>query len=90
LRPSWPTKSFNADFLITYLVHPGTAVYVGYNSDLQNLDRRLIPTATGCSPLATTSSTTATSFSSRSHIFSGRKAHRMDRNSVSRVMKEFT
>ena len=32
------SKEFNADFLITYLVHPGTAVYVGYNSDLQNLD----------------------------------------------------
>jgi hypothetical protein len=34
-----PTKSFNADFLITYLIHPGTAIYVGYNSDLANLDR---------------------------------------------------
>jgi hypothetical protein len=32
------SREFNADFLITYLVHPGTAVYVGYNSDLQNLD----------------------------------------------------
>jgi hypothetical protein len=42
-----PTKNFNADFLITYLVHPGTAVYVGYNSNLQNLDRQLIPTPTG-------------------------------------------
>ena len=42
-----PTKGFNADFLITYLVHPGTAVYVGYNSDLSNLDRRLRPTPTG-------------------------------------------
>ncbi|HEY1676656.1 MAG TPA: DUF5916 domain-containing protein [Candidatus Sulfotelmatobacter sp.] len=31
-------KEFNADFLVTYLVHPGTAVYVGYNSDLQNLN----------------------------------------------------
>ena len=31
-------KEFNADFLITYLVHPGTAIYVGYNSDLENLD----------------------------------------------------
>jgi len=31
------TKQFNADFLITYLVHPSTAIYVGYNSDLQNL-----------------------------------------------------
>ena len=30
------TKQFNADFLITYLVHPGTAIYVGYNSDLLN------------------------------------------------------
>ncbi len=42
-----PTKNINADFLITYLVHPGTAIYVGYNSNLQNLDRRLIPTVTG-------------------------------------------
>ena len=36
-----PQKAFNADFLFTYLVHPGTAVYVGYNSDLQNYDRTL-------------------------------------------------
>ena len=35
------SKQFNADFLITYLVHPGTAIYLGYNSDLQNLDRNL-------------------------------------------------
>ncbi len=28
-------------------MHPGTAIYVGYNSNLQNLDRRLIPTPTG-------------------------------------------
>jgi hypothetical protein len=42
-----PTKNFNADFLITYLVHPGTAIYLGYNSNLQNLDRRLFPTPTG-------------------------------------------
>ena len=42
-----PTKNFNADFLITYLVHPGTAIYFGYNSNLQNLDRRLFPTPTG-------------------------------------------
>jgi len=32
-----PAKSFNADVLLTYLVHPGTAIYVGYNSNLQNL-----------------------------------------------------
>ena len=36
-----PTKNFNADFLITYLIHPGTAIYVGYNSDLGNLNRNL-------------------------------------------------
>jgi hypothetical protein len=42
-----PTKNFNADFLITYLIHPGTAIYVGYNSDMSNIDRRLIPTPTG-------------------------------------------
>src|SRR5271165_6933708 len=32
-----PAKQFNADVLLTYYVHPGTAIYVGYNSDLQNL-----------------------------------------------------
>ena len=35
------TKSFNTDFLITYLIHPGTAIYVGYNSDVANFDRNL-------------------------------------------------
>ena len=35
------TKQFNGDFLITYLVHPGTAIYVGYNSDFQNIDPQL-------------------------------------------------
>lgn len=30
-------KSFNADVLFTYLVHPGTAIYVGYNTDLANI-----------------------------------------------------
>ena len=32
-----PAKNFNADVLLTYFVHPGTAIYVGYNSNLQNL-----------------------------------------------------
>ena len=31
------TKNFNADFLLTYLVHPSTAIYVGYNSNLENV-----------------------------------------------------
>lgn len=34
-------KGFNADFLVTYLLNPGTAVYVGYNSNLTNLDPNL-------------------------------------------------
>ena len=34
-------KSFNADVLFTYMVHPGTAIYVGYNTDLANIDRSL-------------------------------------------------
>ena len=32
------SRQFNADFLVTYLIHPGTAIYVGYNTDLQNLE----------------------------------------------------
>jgi hypothetical protein len=50
------TKQFNGDVLFTYLVHPGTAIYVGYNSDLQNLDPSLerlcgtIPCAAGQTP----------------------------------------
>ena len=35
------TKNFNTDVLITYLLHPGTAVYVGYNTNQQNLDPTL-------------------------------------------------
>jgi hypothetical protein len=31
------SKNFNADVLLTYLVHPSTAVYVGYNSNLANV-----------------------------------------------------
>jgi hypothetical protein len=35
------TKSFNADFLLTYLLHPGTALYIGYNGNAQNLSSDL-------------------------------------------------
>ena len=34
-------KNFNTDVLITYLLHPGTAIYVGYNTNQQNLDHSL-------------------------------------------------
>jgi hypothetical protein len=35
------TKGVGTEALLTWLPHPGTAVYVGYNNDLQNLDRSL-------------------------------------------------
>jgi Domain of unknown function (DUF5916) len=41
------TKDFSSDFLLTYLVHPGTAVYVGYNNNLENLIPSLCLPATG-------------------------------------------
>jgi len=46
-----PRKNFNADMLITYLVNPWTALYVGYNSNLQNIDPALTITPSG--PLRT-------------------------------------
>ncbi|MGC2697258.1 MAG: DUF5916 domain-containing protein [Candidatus Angelobacter sp.] len=46
------TKGFNGDVLFTYLLNPGTAIYVGYNSDLQNIDPLLQRTCGGfaCAP----------------------------------------
>ena len=35
------TKQIGTEALFTWLPHPGTAIYVGYNNDLQNLDRSL-------------------------------------------------
>ncbi len=35
------TKGVGTEALFTWLPHPGTAVYVGYNNDMQNLDRSL-------------------------------------------------
>lgn len=39
------SKNLNADFLVTYRVNPWTALFVGYNGNIQNID--LLPTATG-------------------------------------------
>jgi len=36
------SKNFNYDFLFTYFVHPGTALYIGYNSNLSTLNPNLI------------------------------------------------
>jgi Domain of unknown function (DUF5916) len=47
------TKNMNFDVLFTYLLHPGTAVYVGYNSNLENIDPGLcirIAGALQCDP----------------------------------------
>ena len=46
------SKQFNGDVLFTYLLHPGTAIYVGYNSDLQNLDPSLARVCGGLSCMA--------------------------------------
>ena len=47
------TKNMNFDLLFTYLLHPGTAVYVGYNSNLENVDPALcvrLPGSEQCDP----------------------------------------
>jgi hypothetical protein len=38
-------RSLNGDFLIAYLVHPGTAIYLGYNSNLSKPGPRIGPTS---------------------------------------------
>lgn len=50
-----PTKEIGAQALLTWLPHPGTAIYLGYNNDLQNIDRKLCnrlpaPNANQCDP----------------------------------------
>jgi hypothetical protein len=35
------TKQVGTEALLTWLPHPGTAIYLGYNNDVQNLDRTL-------------------------------------------------
>lgn len=35
------TKQVGTQALLTWLPHPGTAIYIGYNNDVQNLDRAL-------------------------------------------------
>jgi hypothetical protein len=45
----------NFDVLFTYLLHPGTAVYVGYNSNLENVEPGLcihLPGSEECDPNA--------------------------------------
>jgi hypothetical protein len=35
------TKQVSTEALLTWLPHPGTAIYLGYNNDIQNIDRTL-------------------------------------------------
>jgi hypothetical protein len=35
------SKRFSGDILLSYILHPGTAVYVGYNHRLENMDTGL-------------------------------------------------
>lgn len=45
------TKEVQTQALLTWLPHPGTAVYVGYNNDLQNLNHELCSREGGvCDP----------------------------------------
>jgi hypothetical protein len=47
------TKNMNFDVLFTYFAHPGTAIYVGYNSNLENVDPSLcvhLPGSEQCDP----------------------------------------
>jgi hypothetical protein len=45
------SKNLNFDVLLTYLLHPGTAVYLGYNSNLENVDPALCTRVAGtCDP----------------------------------------
>jgi hypothetical protein len=41
--PFAPTKQFTTDVLLTYLLHPGTAVYLGYNNGFSDLSLRGLP-----------------------------------------------
>jgi len=47
------TKQVQTQALLTWLPHPGTVVYIGYNSDLQNYNRQICTTLPGtrnCNP----------------------------------------
>jgi hypothetical protein len=52
------TKQIQTGALLTWLPHPGTALYIGYNNDIQNLDRslcnRLPQPGSPCDPNNTT------------------------------------
>ena len=64
-------------FCITYLVRPGTAIYVGYNSNLQNLDRRPDPHSHRAADIARRYINDGRQFFVKARICSGFEAHRL-------------
>jgi hypothetical protein len=54
--PFAPTKLFTTDVLLTYLLHPGTAVYAGYNNGFTDLS--LANVAGGIGPRGSPANTT--------------------------------
>ena len=56
--PTVPTKKFTPDILFTYLLHPGTAIYLGYTDGYTNL--HLVPGTPPTVPPATGSPTIPT------------------------------
>jgi hypothetical protein len=66
------TKEVGTEALITWLPHPGTAIYVGYNNDIQNLDRSLcnrLPILNTCDPNNTTPPRSANYLNDGKQIF---------------------
>jgi len=41
------SRNLNYDALLTFMTSPGTAVYVGANTNMADIDPRLLPTALG-------------------------------------------
>jgi hypothetical protein len=64
--PFAPTKRISADVLLTYLLHPGTAVYAGYNNGFTDLSLQNAASGPRGSP---TNSTTRLFFVKLSYLF---------------------
>jgi len=64
--PFAPTKRFTTDVLLTYLLHPGTAIYAGYNNGFTDLS---LLNAAGGPRGSPTNSTTRLFFVKLSYLF---------------------
>jgi hypothetical protein len=69
--PLLPMKQFTTDVLMTYLLHPGTALYVGYNNGLTNLflDSQSVPTPSVLYQPSPTNRTSQLFFVKLSYLF---------------------